>query len=136
MAFGSFDKGASAPMADINTTPLVDVMLVLLVVFIITTPLLTNTVKLDLPQASAAAQQSQPKEIRLAIDAAGAVFWNDVKVPEGELDARFAAAARDNPQVELHLFADKSVRYETVAKTLASAQQGGISKIGFATEAP
>ena len=135
MAFGSFDKGASAPMADINTTPLVDVMLVLLVVFIITTPLLTNTVKLDLPQASAAAQQSQPKEIRLAIDAAGSVFWNDVKVPEGELDARFAAA-RDNPQVELHLFADKSVRYEAVAKTLASAQQGGISKIGFATEAP
>ncbi|WP_293760380.1 biopolymer transporter ExbD [uncultured Aquitalea sp.] len=136
MAFGSFDRDGGAPMAEINTTPLVDVMLVLLVVFIITAPLLTNSVTLDLPQAAASQHEDKPEQIRLAIDAAGQVFWNDQPAPREQLAARFAEAARRNPQVELHLRADKSVRYELVATTLASAQQGGIQKIGFVTEAP
>ncbi|WP_199104365.1 biopolymer transporter ExbD [Aquitalea sp. ASV11] len=136
MAFGSFDKGPGAPMAEINTTPLVDVMLVLLVVFIITAPLLTNSVKLDLPQAAAAAHQDKPEQIRLSINAVGALFWNDQPVSQSALAARFAAAVQSNPKVELNLRADKSVRYELVATTLATAQQNGISRIGFLTEAP
>ncbi|MDC7715566.1 biopolymer transporter ExbD [Vogesella sp. LYT5W] len=135
MAFGSFDKGADAPMAEINTTPLVDVMLVLLVVFIITAPLLTNAVKLDLPQASAAQHQDKPQAIRLVIDAEGKMFWNDAPVESGALRSRFAEAAAANPEVELHLRADKSVRYELVAITLADAQSAGVSRIGFVTEA-
>ncbi|RMC92461.1 biopolymer transporter ExbD [Aquitalea palustris] len=136
MAFGSFDKGPGAPMAEINTTPLVDVMLVLLVVFIITAPLLTNNVKLDLPQAAAAQHQDKPEQIRLSIAADGGVFWNDQPVSREALAARFSAAVQANPKVELNLRADKSVRYELVATTLAAAQQSGVSRIGFVTEAP
>ena len=136
MAFGSFDKGPGAPMAEINTTPLVDVMLVLLVVFIITAPLLTNSVKLDLPQAAAAQHQDKPEQIRLSIAADGGVFWNDQPVSREALAARFSAAVQANPKVELNLRADKSVRYELVATTLAAAQQSGVSRIGFVTEAP
>ena len=94
MAFGSFDKGPGAPMAEINTTPLVDVMLVLLVVFIITAPLLTQAVKVDLPKAAASAHEDKPEAIRLAIKAEGQLFWNDQPVTESELPARFAAATQ------------------------------------------
>nr|WP_294867026.1 biopolymer transporter ExbD [uncultured Pseudogulbenkiania sp.] len=136
MAFGSFDKGEHAPMAEINTTPLVDVMLVLLVVFIITAPLLTNAVKVELPQAAAARFEDKPEAIRLAVQPDGRYFWNDAPVAREALATRFAAAARANPQVELHLRADKNARYEYVAEALASAQQSGVSRIGFVTEAP
>ncbi|GGY12757.1 ExbD/TolR family protein [Paludibacterium paludis] len=136
MAFGSFEKGSSAPMADINTTPLVDVMLVLLVVFIITAPLLTNAVRLDLPSAAAAAHQDKPEEIRVAVDAAGKVYWNNDAVEAASLGERFAAASQANPKIELHLRADKAVAYEHVAKILASAQRNGVTRIGFVTEAP
>lgn len=136
MAFGSFDKDSQAPMAEINTTPLVDVMLVLLVVFIVTAPLLTNAVRVDLPSAAAAAHQDKPEQIRLTLDAAGQAYWNDAPVAADALSARFAAAAQANPQVELLLRADKSTRYELVAKTLAAAQQAGVTRLGFVTEAP
>ncbi|WP_239689589.1 ExbD/TolR family protein [Aquitalea pelogenes] len=131
MAFGSFDKGPGAPMAEINTTPLVDVMLVLLVVFIITAPLLTNSVKLDLPQAAAAAHQDKPEQIRLSINAAGALFWNDQPVSQSALAARFAAAVQSNPKVELNLRADKSVRYELVATTLATPSKTASAASAF-----
>lgn len=136
MAFGSFDKDSQAPMAEINTTPLVDVMLVLLVVFIVTAPLLTNAVRVDLPSAAAAAHQDKPEQIRLTLDAAGQAYWNDAPVAADALPARFAAAAQANPRVELLLRADKSTRYELVAKTLAAAQQAGVTRLGFVTEAP
>jgi len=137
MAFGSFDKGGpAAPMAEINTTPLVDVMLVLLVVFIITTPLLTNNVALDLPKAAAAMQQNKPEQIKLAIDANGDYFWNGQAIDPAALNKQFATAVHHNPAVELQLSADKNVRYERVATTLAAAQQNGVSKIGFITAAP
>ncbi|RXZ43077.1 ExbD/TolR family protein [Crenobacter cavernae] len=136
MAFGSFDKGSDAPMAEINTTPLVDVMLVLLVVFIITAPLLTNAVKVDLPQAAAAEYKEEPKAIRLAVQPDGSYFWNDEPVTRDALATRFAEAAKADPQVELHLRADKTARYEFVAEAMASAQQNGVSRIGFVTEAP
>lgn len=135
MAFGSFDKGADAPMSEINTTPLVDVMLVLLVVFIITAPLLTNAVQVNLPQASASQHEDRPEAIRLAINAEGRLYWNDLPIEPGRLKSRFAEAAAANPLVELHLRADKAVRYEVVAETLAAAQSNGVSRIGFVTEA-
>lgn len=136
MAFGSFDKDSNAPMAEINTTPLVDVMLVLLVVFIITAPLLTNAVKVDLPQAAAAEHQDEPNAIRLVVQPDGSYFWNDAPVAKDALAARFAAAAKADPNVELHLRADKTARYEFVAEAMANAQQNGVSRIGFVTEAP
>ncbi|POZ63626.1 ExbD/TolR family protein [Chromobacterium alticapitis] len=136
MAFGSFNQGPAAPMAEPNTTPLVDVMLVLLVVFIITTPLLTNAVQVDLPRAQAAASAAKPEQIRLAVRADGKMFWNDLPVAETDLPARFADAAAAHPNVELHLSADQAVRYESVAKTLAAAQQNGVLRIAFVTAAP
>ena len=133
MAFGSFDEGgASQPMAEINTTPLVDVMLVLLVIFIITAPLFHQAVPIDLPQVSATTLDDKPRVIHLAIDGQGQVFWNGETVARQELDARFAAAAAEQP--ELHLRADRKVAYEKVADTLAAAQRGGIVKIAFVTE--
>lgn len=135
MAFGSFDKGPGAPMAEINTTPLVDVMLVLLVVFIITAPLLTQAVQVELPKAAAGAHEETPDAIRLTINAQGETFWNDQPVAMADLPARFAAASQANPQVELHLRADRDTRYDTVAHAMAAAQGHGITRIGFVTEA-
>ena len=135
MAFGSFDKGPGAPMAETNTTRLVDVMLVLLVVFTITTPLQTQAVKVDLPKAAASAHEDKPEAIRLAIKAEGQLFWNDQPVTESELPARFAAATQANPLVELHLRADREARYDAVARAMAAAQGNGVAKIGFVTEA-
>lgn len=136
MAFGSFSSQGAAPMADINTTPLVDVMLVLLVVFIVTAPLLTNAVPIQLPREAAVQHQDKPEAIRLAVDAGGKMFWNDQPVDPEVLDKRFAAAVKGNPEIEVHVRADKAARYEQVAEVMASAQRGGVVKIGFVTEAP
>jgi len=136
MAFGSFDKDSAAPMAEINTTPLVDVMLVLLVVFIVTAPLLTNAVRVNLPRAAATTHTEQPDTIRLVIDAQGAYHWNDQPVAAEQLAQRFAAAASANPEITLALSADKAARYDAVAQAVAKAQQAGVSRIGFVTEAP
>jgi len=136
MAFGGFDqRGSSQPMAEINTTPLVDVMLVLLVIFIITAPLLTHSIKLDLPNAQAPASAEKPETVTLSIDGKGALFWNNEPVADiGQLSARFDEAARRKPQPELHLRADRETRYQRIAEVMSSAQQAGIAKIGFVTE--
>lgn len=136
MAFGGLDPGNNPqPMAEINTTPLVDVMLVLLVVFIITAPLLTHAVRIDLPSANAPVSAQEPETIALSIDAAGAMYWNDEPIGDLDaLDARLAQAALVDPQPELHLRADRATRYERIASVMASAQQAGIAKIGFVTE--
>jgi biopolymer transport protein ExbD len=132
MAFASFDSSrASAPMAEINMVPLIDVMLVLLVIFIVTAPLLTNTVRLDLPKADAAATDTKPDKIEFAIDANGNLFWNSEPVSRPDAAARFAEAARRQPQPELHLRADQSAAYRYVAETMADASKAGLSKIGF-----
>ena len=138
MAFGGFERGhaPAQPMAEINVTPLVDVMLVLLVIFIITAPLLARALKLDLPQLDAPPAAVQPQTIQLAIDAGGGLRWNADPVTSDELAARLAAAARESPQPELHLGADKAVRYEHVAAVLAAAQKAGMKQIGFVTEPP
>mgnify|MGYP003615578505 CR=1 FL=1 len=133
MAFGSFDEGGSGqPMAEINTTPLVDVMLVLLVIFIITAPLFQQAVPIDLPQVSATKLDDKPEVIQLAVDGDGLLFWNVEAIHRDALDNRFAAASPRQP--ELHLRADRKVAYEKVADVMAAAQRAGVVKIAFVTE--
>lgn len=135
MAMGSFNSpGSQMPTAEINMTPLVDVMLVLLIVFIITVPVLNHAVPLSLPQASSEPEVRQPDAIQLGIDAQGALFWNGQALPASALQPRLQAAAAQQPQPQLQLQADRSVRYEAVARTLAAAQQAGLRQVGFVTE--
>lgn len=124
----------SAPMSEINTTPLVDVMLVLLVIFIITAPLLTHAVKIDLPQASSQPLPEKPQVISVAIDGAGTMYWNDVVIAQGDLKAKLVEAANQKPQPELHIRADKETRYQLLAEVMADAQNAGITKLGFLSE--
>jgi biopolymer transport protein ExbD len=136
MAFGGFnDNKQPAPMAEINVTPMVDVMLVLLVIFIITAPLFTHAVKLDLPNAQSAPAPEKPETVSLSINSEGAIYWNNDLVAQKDLDTRLAAAARQNPQPELQLRADKSTRYEVIAQLMAAAQTNGLTKLGFVTDA-
>ncbi|WP_341887772.1 biopolymer transporter ExbD [Variovorax sp. YR752] len=135
MAFASFDsQRASAPMSDINMVPLIDVMLVLLVIFIVTAPLLTHAVKLELPRASAQVNQAKAEKIEFGIDAAGGLFWNGESVTREEANARFAAAGQQTTQPEIHLRADQAVPYRFVARTLADASRAGLAKVGFISE--
>ncbi|MES2116264.1 MAG: biopolymer transporter ExbD [Pseudomonadota bacterium] len=137
MAFGSFNHHRQqGPMADINVTPMVDVMLVLLVIFIISAPMFTHAVKLDLPRAQAQANPQQPASVSLAIDAKGQIYWNDEAVAPTALAARLAEASKLDPQPELQLRADKNTRYEVVAQVMAAAQTAGLGKLGFVTEPP
>ena len=134
MAFGGFnDNSHQAPMAEINVTPMVDVMLVLLVIFIITAPLFTHAVKLELPTASSAPAPEKPESITLSINAEGKLFWNNAAVSIDELGTRFATAAQKKPHPELQLRADKSTRYEVIAQVMSAAQTNGMTKIGFVT---
>jgi biopolymer transport protein ExbD len=137
MAFGGFQQeGQAAPMSEINTTPLVDVMLVLLIIFIITAPLLTHAVKVDLPKTDSQVQEEKPETISLSLNAAGDLFWNSERIAEAELPARLAAAAGRTPQPELHLRADRDTRYQKLANLMAAARAAGIIKLGFVTEPP
>jgi biopolymer transport protein ExbD len=113
--------------------PLIDVMLVLLIVFMITAPLLTHSVKIDLPQASSAPTEQKPETVALSIDGDGRVFWNNEAVDEVALPARLSAAAAQKPQPELHLRADRNTRYEVIAEVMAEARSAGIEKMGFVT---
>ncbi|MEY4209267.1 MAG: hypothetical protein RLZZ20_2419 [Pseudomonadota bacterium] len=135
MAFGGFnDNQHQAPMADINVTPMVDVMLVLLVIFIITAPLFTHAIKLELPNAQSQAAPEKPETITLAINAEGKLFWNNAAITREELSQRIATASQKQPQPELQLRADKSTRYEVIAQVMSAAQNGGMNKIGFVTD--
>lgn len=122
------------PMNEINTTPLVDVMLVLLVIFIITAPLLTHAVKIDLPQATSQPLPDKPEVVDLAVDAQGKVYWNDVEMVAEEVKQKLAAAANQKPQPELQIRADKNTRYQVLAEVMADAQNVGITKLGFVSE--
>ena len=135
MAFGSFDrKTTSQPMAEINMVPLIDVVLVLLVIIIVTAPLLTNVVKLDLPKASSAADIQKPEKVEFAIDANGGLFWKGERITREDAIARFAEEGRKRPQPEVYLRADQNVPYRYVAETLADASKGGLSKVAFVSE--
>jgi biopolymer transport protein ExbD len=135
MAFASFDrKTSSQPMAEINMVPLIDVVLVLLVIFIVTAPLLTNVVKLDLPKATSAADIQKPEKVEFAIDANGGLFWKGERITREDAIARFAAEGAKRPQPEVYLRADQNVPYRYVAETLADASKGGLSKVAFVSE--
>ena len=135
MSFGGFsDHPPPAPMAEINVTPMVDVMLVLLVIFIITAPLFTHAIQLDLPTAQSTPAPAKPDAIALSIDGSGAIFWNDERVATAELTTRLAAAAQNNPQTELLLRADKATRYEVIAQVMSAAQTQGLTKMAFVTD--
>ena len=135
MAFASFDsRRAGAPISDINMVPLIDVMLVLLVIFIVTAPLLTHAVKLELPRASAQVNQAKADKIDFAIDANGTLLWNGEPVTRDEANSRFVAAGQQQPQPEVHLRADQAVPYRHVARTLADASRAGLSKVGFVSD--
>ena len=134
MAFGAFNPHRQqSMMSDINVTPMVDVMLVLLIIFILAAPMFTQALRLELPQAQAGAAARAPA-ITIAVDAAGVIYWNGDKLEAGQLESRMAGAAAMAPQPELQLRADKNTRYEVVAHIMAAAQMRGLNKIGFITD--
>jgi biopolymer transport protein ExbD len=133
MAFGTQDE-IDDVMNEINMTPLVDVMLVLLIIFIITVPVMKHSVEVDLPRASSSPQDAKPESIRLTVDAEGQYFWNEQPLADQDLAPRLKAEAARTPQPDLHIRGDKAVRYERVALALAAAQRSGLRKIGFVTE--
>lgn len=133
MAFGT-QEDTDEVMNEINMTPLVDVMLVLLIIFIITVPVMKHAVNVDLPQASSQQEQIKPETVKLSVDASGTYFINENKVSDETLPALLQAEAAKNPQPDLHIRGDKNVRYERVAQAMAMAQQAGLRKIGFITE--
>ncbi|MFZ5482824.1 MAG: ExbD/TolR family protein [Pseudomonadota bacterium] len=135
MAFGGLsERPTGQPVADINMIPLIDLMLVLLVIFIVTAPLLTHAVKVDLPKASSQANTPRKAPLQVAIDAQGVVFWNGEKVDPALLPARFSEAARADPSSELHLRADGEIAYRRVVWVMSEAAKAGLSRIGFVTD--
>ena len=133
MAFGTQDD-TDEVMNEINMTPLVDVMLVLLIIFIITVPVMQHSVNIDLPRASNEQELIKPETVRLSVDADGSYYINDTKIADDALAPRLKTAAAQNPQPDLHIRGDKAVRYERVAQAMAAAQPAGLRKIGFITE--
>ena len=137
MAFGMQEATSNDDtevMNEINMTPLVDVMLVLLIIFIITVPVMKHAISVELPQASSEQQNLKPETIQLSVDAQGGYFLNQTAVTEEVLVGQLQAEAAKQPQPELHIRGDKAVRYEFVAQAMATAKQAGLHKIGFITE--
>ncbi|MBA4114825.1 MAG: biopolymer transporter ExbD [Verminephrobacter sp.] len=133
MAFGTQDE-ADEVMNEINMTPLVDVMLVLLIIFIITVPVMKHSVNVDLPRATNQPEQVKPETLRLSVAADGSYYWNGQAIADAELATRLQAEAIKEPQPDLHIRGDKEVRYERVAQVMAAAQRAGLRKIGFVTD--
>ena len=135
MSFGTPDsQDDGALMSEINMTPLVDVMLVLLIVFIITLPVINHAVRIELPHASSQREETKPARVSVAVDAVGQVFWNGKPVDDTVLEARLAEAAAQQPQPELRLQGDRAVRYERVADVMSAARRAGLARIGFVTQ--
>jgi len=134
MAFGGFNQEGSTPqMSEINMVPLIDVMLVLLIVFMITAPLLTHSVQIDLPAASSQVNEEKPDTITLAIDEHNTMYWNDEPFDREQLVERLAEVAAQDPQPALHLRADRETRYQLLAEIMAEAREAGVKKLGFIT---
>ena len=134
MAFGGGLDDNEEVMSEINMTPLVDVMLVLLIIFIITVPVLTHSVKVDLPRADNTINNAKPETVNLAVTAEGLFHWNETQVTLEELEQRLSVAATQEPQPEIHIRGDRQVDYEHVIKAMAAVQKSGILKLGFVTE--
>jgi biopolymer transport protein ExbD len=122
------------PMSEINTTPLVDVMLVLLIIFLITVPVITQSVRVELPHAANIPTQTKPENINIAVDAGGNIYWNTALVTQEGLLDRLKGIAVMDPQPEVHLRGDKHVKYEYVGRVIVLCQRSGIQKVGFITE--
>ena len=135
MAFGGLtNDSGDGDNAEINMVPLIDVMLVLLVIFIITAPLMTHAVKVDLPQASSQPNEVRPETINLSIKADGSVFWNAEAVDAAAWQTRMGTAAQQMPQPEIHIRADGELAYKNVARIMADAAKAGLGKLGFVTD--
>jgi biopolymer transport protein ExbD len=134
MAFSTTDPDDSEVMSEINMIPLIDVMLVLLIVFMITVPVMKHSVDVDLPQAQATQTQETPETVRLSVQADGSYHWNQTAVSDEQLRERLAQFAAQGELAQLQIRGDKAVRYERVAQAMAAAQAAGIRKIGFVTE--
>lgn len=134
MAFGGGLDSDNEVMSEINMTPLVDVMLVLLIIFIITVPVLTHSVKVDLPRVSNEKLQIKPQTVTLTVKADGAVFWDDTPIDAAALELKLVEQAQRQPQPEVHIRGDKAAPYEHVLKTMAAVQQSGLLKLGFISE--
>ncbi|MBI3368320.1 MAG: biopolymer transporter ExbD [Burkholderiales bacterium] len=138
MNVGAADGDDEGQMnASINTTPLVDVMLVLLIIFLITIPVVTQSVKLELPKESNTPTQTKPENILLAVSKDGDVYWNTKRMPDSEaLVAALKIEAVKDPQPEVHIRGDQDARYESVGRLVVACQRAGIAKVGFITEPP
>ena len=135
MAFASFDrKTSSQPMAEINMVPLIDVVLVLLVIFIVTAPLLTQVVKLDLPKVISSADIVKPDKIEFSINASGVRYWNGEVITREDAALKFVEEGKKRPQPEIYLRADQGVTYRFVSETLADASRAGLGKVAFVSE--
>lgn len=134
MAMGSLSETDDDFNPEINTTPLVDVMLVLLIIFIITIPVINHSVKIDLPRATNQRDEIKPENINLSIDAQGLMYWNTEIIDAAQMNARIAEASKKTPQPELHIRAERTTQYEKIVEIMAAAQSGGLSKIGFITD--
>ncbi|ACY33795.1 ExbD/TolR family protein [Comamonas thiooxydans] len=135
MSFGTMDDGDSDDvMNEINMTPLVDVMLVLLIIFIITVPVMKHSVNVDLPRATNQPEDTKPATVQLGITADGKYSWNGQEIGDEQLETNLQTEAAKEPQPDLHIRGDKEVRYERVAQAMAAAQRAGIKKIGFVTD--
>ena len=137
MSFGRLERSkGSEPMSEINVTPMVDVMLVLLVIFILTAPLMASSIKLDLPKTDAATASEAPKFVALVIDKAGQIFLNDKPIALDALKASLTRTAVQNPETEVQLRADEAVPYGKVVEVMGAAQKAGLNRIGFVADAP
>ncbi len=136
MSFNEFDdEQNNEPLSEINMIPMIDVMLVLLILFIITAPLFTpHATTIDIPQASSQESPDKPNNIALAIDDKGTLFWNDERINDKELLIRLKKAAQKKPQPELHIRADKNTLYQRLAEIMSSAQNAGITRLGFVSQ--
>lgn len=134
MSFGGFEKNNQTAMSEINTTPLVDVMLVLLIIFIVTAPLITNTVNVNLPSTKSAATPSKPNVINIALNEKGQLFWNNKPINEEDLASMLEQAKQNKDETEIHLQANRDTPYHKITDIMAAAQKAGISKLGFVSK--
>jgi len=133
MSFGRLGD-SNEPMSEMNVIPLVDVMLVLLVIFIVTAPVITHSVQLELPRASSAPSEQTVDSVTLALDAAGQLYWDNAPIDEAALFARLRDAVVANPELAVYLRADRDTRYETLARVMADSRRAGVARLGFVSQ--